>query len=235
MTRLFTFGCSFTNYRWSTWADCLAPEFDRFENWGQAGAGNHYIFNSVMECDQRNNFGPDDTVVVCWSSIDREDRYVDGRWHTPGNAYFATNVYNHEYLKTHIDERGYLIRDLAYIKAVKTLLESRPGLTWRFLSMVEIMARPALDDDVSLHRDVMRLYSDVLDHIALGYDKTVFLDNWPKPGADPHPSPVEHLAYLDAVLPSWVTKSETRVKMQQESVNLAKDPRRSGMAKVTRL
>jgi hypothetical protein len=235
MTRLFTFGCSFTNYRWSTWADCLAPEFDWFENWGQSGGGNHYIFNSVMECDQRNKFGPDDTVVVCWSSIDREDRYVDGRWHTPGNAYFATNVYNPEYLKTHIDERGYLIRDLAYIKAVKTLLDSRPGVTWRFLSMVKIMAGPALDDDVSLHRDVMRLYSDVLDHIALGYDKTVFLNNWPKPGADAHPSPEEHLAYLDTVLPGWVTKSETRVKMQQESVNLAKDPRRSGMAKVTRL
>lgn len=235
MTRLFTFGCSFTNYRWSTWADCLAPEFDSFENWGQSGAGNHYIFNSVMECDQRNRFGPNDTVVVCWTSIDREDRYVDGRWHTPGNAWFATNVYNPAYLKTHVDERGYLIRDLAYVKAVKTLLESRPGVTWRFLSMVEIMARPMPDDYVSLHSDVMRLYSDVLDHIALGYDKTVFAGNWPKPGSDPHPSPQEHLAYLDTVLPGWVTKSQTRVKMQEESINLAKDPRRSGMSKVKRL
>jgi len=43
MSRLFTFGCSYTNYRWSTWADCLAPEFDYFENWGQSGGGNHYI------------------------------------------------------------------------------------------------------------------------------------------------------------------------------------------------
>jgi hypothetical protein len=101
--------------------------------------------------------------------------------------------------------------------------------------MVEIMARPGPDDDVSLHRDVMRLYSDVLDSIALGYDKTVFAGNWPKPGPDPHPSPAEHLAYLDTVLPGWVTKSETRVKMQQESINLNKDPRRSGMTKVTRL
>jgi hypothetical protein len=124
---------------------------------------------------------------------------------------------------------------LAYIKAVKTLLENRPGLTWLFLSMVELMARPAPDDDVSQHRDAMRLYSDVLDNILPGYDKTVFLNNWPKPGADPHPSPVEHLAYLDAVLPGWVTKQETRVKMHDESINLNKDPRKSGMTKVTRL
>ena len=237
MSRLFTFGCSFTNYRWSTWADCLAPEFDHFENWGQAGGGNHYIFNSVMEADQRHQFGVNDTVIVCWTSLDREDRYVDGRWHTPGNAHFATNVFNKEYLKTHIDERGYLIRDLAYIKAVKTLLETRPGLNWRFLSMVELMARPwPDDDDVSQHRDVMRLYSDVLDTILLGYDKTVFAETgWPNRNGDPHPSPAEHLAYLDAVLPGWVTKTETRVKMHEQSINLNKDPRKSGMTKVTRL
>ena len=83
-----------------------------------------------MEADQRRRFGPGDTIVVCWTSIDREDRYVDHRWHTPGNAFFATNVFNPEYLKTHIDERGYLIRDLALIKGVKTLLEARPGIRW---------------------------------------------------------------------------------------------------------
>lgn len=235
MSRLFTFGCSFTNYRWSTWADCLAPEFDEFQNWGQSGGGNHYIFNSVMEADQRHHFGPGDTVIVCWTSSDREDRYVNGQWHTPGNAHFATNVYNKEYLKTHIDERGYLIRDLAYIKAVKTLLENRPGLTWRFLSMVEIMSRPWPDDDTSIHRDVMRLYSDVLDTVLLGYDKTVFLNNWPKPGIDPHPTPAEHLEYLDWVLPGWVTKQETRVKMHEESVNLSKQNSRTGKSLMPRL
>jgi len=234
MSRLFTFGCSFTNYRWSTWADCLAPEFDYFENWGQSGAGNHHIFNSVMEADQRHQFGLDDTVVVCWTSFTRDDRYVDGRWHTLGNI-FNCPIYDPKYLKDHYDERGYLIRDLAYIKAVKTLLENRPGLAWRFLSMVELMARPAAGDNVSLHRDAMRLYSDVLDSILPGYDKTVFLNNWPKPGNDPHPSPAEHLAYLDTVLPGWVTKQETRVKMHEESIDLNKNPRKSGMTKVTRL
>ena len=234
MTRLFAFGCSFTNYRWSTWADCLAPEFDSFENWGQAGGGNHYIFNSVMEADQRHHFGAGDTVIVCWTSLTRDDRYVNGRWHTLGNM-FACPIYNTEYLKTHVDERGYLLRDLAFIKAVKILLESRPEVNWQFLSMVEIMARPSQADNVSLHCDVMRLYSDVLDSVAPGYDKTVFAGNWPKSGVDPHPSPAEHLAYLDVVLPGWVTKAETRAKMYEESINLRKDPARSGLSKVTRL
>ena len=101
--------------------------------------------------------------------------------------------------------------------------------------MVELMARPEPGDDVSLHRDAMRLYSDVLDSVLPGYDKTVFLNNWPKSGEDPHPTPAEHLAYLDAVLPGWVTKEKTRVKMHEQSVNLNKDPRRSGMSQFKRL
>jgi hypothetical protein len=235
MSRLFAFGCSFTNYRWSTWADCLAPEFDSFENWGQAGGGNHYIFNSVMEADQRHHFGAGDTVIVCWTSSTRDDRYVDGRWHTLGNM-FACPIYNTEYLKTHVDERGYLLRDLAFMKAVKTLLQARPEVNWKFLSMVEIMARPWPDDNVSQHRDVMRLYSDVLDSVLPGYDKTVFKDSgWPNRNGDPHPSPAEHLAYLDAVLPGWVTKEATRVKMHEETINLRKDPTKSGQSTVTRL
>jgi len=213
------FGCSFTNYRWSTWADVLAPEFDSFENWGQSGAGNEFIFNSVMEADQRQNFGPQDTVIVCWTTATREDRYIDGRWHTLGNM-FSCPIYNKDYLATHIDEQGLLIKTLAYIKAVKTLLESRQ-VPWRFLSMDRL--------------DSLNIYQDVVDCILPSYRTVMFQKGWPDRNGDPHPSPEEHLAYLDAVLPGWVTKQSTRVIMHEESINLTKDPRKSGMTKVTRL
>lgn len=219
MSRLVTFGCSFTNYRWSTWADCLAPEFDCFENWGQSGAGNEFIFNSVMEADQRQPFGIDDTVVVCWSTVTREDRYVDGRWHTLGNM-FTCPIYNTDYLKTHVDERGLLIKTLSYIKAVKTLLESRT-CRWRFLAMSN------LND--------LNIYQDVVDAILPSYQTVLFSAGWPDRNGDPHPSPIEHLAYLDKVLPGWVTKQQTRVKIHDESVNLVKNPNKSGMCKLPRL
>jgi hypothetical protein len=66
------------------------------------------------------------------------------------------------------------------------------------------------------------------------YQEVLFPSGW-KVAEDPHPSPVEHLTYLDAVLPGWVTKSETRAKIQQESVNLRKNPAMTGLSKVTRL
>jgi len=219
MTRLFAFGCSFTNYRWSTWADCLAPEFDHFENWGQSGGGNEYIFNSVMEADQRSKFVPGDTIIVCWSTATREDRYVNGRWHTLGNM-LTCPIYNKEYLADHVDLQGLLVKTLSYIKAVKTLLEHRQ-VTWRFLAMDNF--------------DSLNIYQDVVDSILPSYRTVLFPNGWPDRNGDPHPSPAEHLAYLDTVLPGWVTKLETRVTISKESINLKKDPHRSGISKVTRL
>jgi hypothetical protein len=241
MKRLFTFGCSFTNYRWSTWADCLAPEFDKFYNWGQAGGGNHYIFNSVMEADQRQSFksneAVNDTVIVCWTGILRDDRYVDGRWHTLGNM-FTCPIYNEEYLKTHVDERGYFIRDLAYIKAVKTLLQNRPGVNWRFLSMDSWQVGPQYlqpgfqnQTQPGVFQDVVNVYSNVLESILPSYYEVLGHEYWnddqqkryclPNGKVDFHPTPQEHLKYLDTVLPGWVTKQETRAKIHEETVNLS--------------
>ena len=233
MTRLFTFGCSYTNYRWSTWADCLAPEFDYFENWGQGGGGNHYIYNSVMEADQRHCFGAGDTVIVCWSTFMRDDRYVQGRWHTLGGM-FTTPIYQSEYLKSHVDERGYVIRDLAFIKGVKSLLETKPNLTWKFLSLANLKLGTRCETAPGEPKDVMEVYANVLDTILPSYQETIFKNGW-KQAEDPHPSPEEHLAYLDTVLPGWVTKQSTRVKMCEESINLNKNPRKPGMTKVKRL
>ena len=239
MKRLFGFGCSFTNYRWSTWFDCLAPEFEWAENWGQSGAGNMYIFNSIIEADQRYTFGNNDTVIVCWTNVLRDDRYSDKRWITLGGV--PNNpIYTKEFIAS-IDSRGFLIRDIALIQAIKLILEKRPGLTFKFLSMC-----PLTDDDVWKNYaidsgDIVKLYQDTFDSILPSYTQLLRPNGWgyPRPNwpfnDDDHPSPTEHLEYLDQVLPGWVTKPETRVKMYQETENIRKDPKRSGMAKVTRL
>lgn len=248
MSRLFTFGCSFTNYRWSTWADCLSPEFDYFENWGQSGAGNQYIFNSIMEADQHHHFGTEDTVVVCWTNVMREDRYIRDRWVTLGNI-MTTPIFTKEFVSDAVCERGNLIRDIAMIKAVRTLLENRPELTWKFLSLSPLKRPDPYNNNEMAHQDVFNLYNNVIDCILPSFIDVLGHAYWntdcdtrPRHSAeygvdkiDYHPTPAEHLAYLDAVLPGWVTKTKTRVKMHEESINLNKDPRKTGMTKVTRL
>lgn len=244
MSRLFTFGCSFTNYRWSTWADCLAPEFDEFKNWGQSGAGNPYIFNSVMEADQQYVFNQTDTVVVCWTNIMREDRYIRDRWVTLGNI-MATPIFTKEFVTDAVCERGNLIRDIAMIKAVRTLLENKPGLSWKFLSLCPLHRVDPYSDAEMQHHDVFSLYANVTDCILPSYLDVLGDAYWtvnkekrfqyPEGGVDYHPTPEEHLKYIDTVLPGWVTKAETRVKIAQESANLNKDPTRSGMTRFYRL
>jgi len=47
--RFFAFGCSFTQYHWPTWANIISKEFKESYNYGQVGAGNFFIYQSLME------------------------------------------------------------------------------------------------------------------------------------------------------------------------------------------
>jgi hypothetical protein len=228
--RLFTFGCSFTNYRWSTWADILSAEYQEFYNWAQSGAGNHYIFNSIVEANQRHNFTVSDTVVVCWTNVMREDRYTD-QWQTLGNV-TTCPIYNLDYVRDAVTERGCLIRDLAMIKAAMTLLKTKRGLIWKYISVCPLGNPHQFDNTASTNQDVLRLYQDVINNMLPSYQETIFKLGWRSSG-DPHPTPEEHLAYLDQVLPGWVTNHKIRATIVQESKNIQMT--RSGLSTVTRL
>ena len=182
-----------------------------------------------MEADQRHYFGAGDTVVVCWTNVMREDRYTD-RWQTLGNI-TTCPIYDPEYIKDAITERGCLIRDIALIKAATSFLNKCTGVTTKFMAMCDIMNPEQFDYSLG-DQDIFDLYSTVLNNIMPSYQQVLYPTGW-KQSDDPHPTPAEHLAYLDAVLPGWVTKDETRVKIAHESINLNKH--RTGMSKVTRL
>lgn len=178
MSRLFTFGCSFTQYRWPTWADILGRQFAHFENWGRIGAGTQFIFNSLIECHLKNQLGPEDTVGIMWTNIAREDRYVNGEWLTPGSIYNQTD-YDENFVKKFADIRGYYIRDLATIHATKLLLDSI-GCRYFFLSMIPILNESELDSDNSTDeiKDLLPYYQSTIDQIRPSVFETVFNKDW---------------------------------------------------------
>jgi hypothetical protein len=73
--------------------------------------------------------------------------------------------------------------------------------------------------------DVLELYSDVLAQISPSVYETVFDNCWfnnhgiadiyDSSRRDFHPTPLEHLAYLDRVAPDIMIHPETRTWMQQ--------------------
>lgn len=88
---LFTFGCSMTSYSWPTWADILGRECQNFENWGRVGAGNLYIFESIIECLTSRKITAQDTVIILWSTTSRMDYYQLGTWSAIHNRTILDN------------------------------------------------------------------------------------------------------------------------------------------------
>ena len=170
--RLFSFGCSFTRYRWPTWADILGAEFDQHENWGQLGAGNNYIANSVVECCLSQQINPTDTVIVQWSSPLREDRYVGGRWVSVGNIFSKEQkIYDSNFVNSMIDVRGCYVRDLALMLMTKKLLDSY-GCHYVFFSMSNIITNDATLIELLLN------YQEVIDCVRPSVMQSLFNNDW---------------------------------------------------------
>ena len=158
--RFFVSGCSFTNYRWPTWADILRQEMPDAEyfNLGQTGAGNLFIAASLMEANARSKFNETDLVIPQWSTYFREDRYIEKEWITPGNIFTQKNTYNDDFIKAFACVRGYLIRDLALITATKYTLEALPCDS---VMLCSILFNGELPDDIR-NDDVAALYAETI-------------------------------------------------------------------------
>jgi hypothetical protein len=219
MNRVFTFGCSFTAFRWPTWADFLIHHFEsnglKGVNWGKHASSNQYSFIKFMEMNAKFKFNKDDLIIFCWTSICREDRYISGRgWETTGNV-LTQNVYPKEFNEKWVDPIHYYFRDCAMISAVKTILESI-GCKYHFFSMNKLeedendankiteQTNKIIEyygDDMKMHsisvmdfmkRDLKRIGPEVY----YGENKQIFNEQ--------HPTPKEHFSYLtEFILPKF--------------------------------
>lgn len=72
MGRIFTFGCSFTDYQWPTWADIILYDNEGF-NMGVSGSGNVSMFYRIMEADRKYRFTNEDQIIVMFTTPIRWD------------------------------------------------------------------------------------------------------------------------------------------------------------------
>ena len=210
--RLFTFGCSFTGFKYPTWAEVLGFDLDaEFYNYGKSGAGNSYMFNMLMQADSYFHFGPQDLIVICWTNFAREDRFRQGAWHTPGNIY-TQKTYSKDWVRDWADVQGFVLRDMASIKAAYELLLSR-GCQFHFLSMLNLFENVdqwnATSDEQMGLAQIQTHYQHYVDQIQPSFYQILWNNNiqdkfeqeqsiHPKL-RNGHPTPAEHLAYLQAV------------------------------------
>ena len=231
--RFFAFGCSFTNYKWPTWADIIGQEIKNYYNYGVSGAGNYYIFHCVMTADKLYKFTKDDLVMVKWTNAHREDRFIEdsinpatnilwsNQWLTPGNIY-SQGVYSKEFMNYYSDTHC-IMRDLALIETLRVYLESK-NLDFDFLSMVPVVA--SLDGTTgsltNTAKNAIQAYSDLIKKMPPSIFELIFNHNWhsisPRANywtqwnpnyTDNHAHPMEHIEYIKKLYPDTMFAERT--------------------------
>lgn len=172
MKRLITSGCSFTTYTPSiTWPVYLSEQFDETYNYGQTGAGNKFIFNSIIEADTRLKFTPDDLVIVAWSGFFRHDmlkKEFDGAnmktyWETKGDWEAWTSVdppvsrLVYECLTKEFSKIEYIHMTHTYMLALCRYLKAR-NIPYLFTSLDDCRGIGCLYDNK--YGELQELYDD---------------------------------------------------------------------------
>lgn len=223
--RVWTFGCSFTQYFYPTWADILIHDAAQLghtgQNWGSCGRGNLYIANKVQECHARNQLGSNDWVLVCWSNYFREDVHTDKLgWHTPSQLFKQTQ-YNNGTVNGFGSAKYYAMRDHALIQSTQLSLRAL-GVNQYHFSIL-----PMSSGDLNIDR-VCSVYKNQFDGPAMMESLNLMLQDEEatrhRPRSFPpenpidtlqewHPLPHEHLEYIEKYIQpkvKWLNNGVTQ-------------------------
>ena len=238
MNRLFTFGCSFTQYNWAMWPEIVKFEHKpkKFYNYGRPGAGNRYIAHQVSLANLNHKFTPDDMVMICWTHFYRNDWFVpdirndeDGGWETMGNAYNPHGL-NKMLPEDSNIESNMLSRDLNYIYLTISMLNNL-NISNHQLQIVDLTSGDSvvnLDEKKLTHNEISPFVEFCKQHIADPYVDIVNV--WPDwfsefPGdqeskrCDYHPMPMGHIHYLETALEMSISDETKEVAQRcQDSV-----------------
>lgn len=153
MGRIFTFGCSFTDYVWPTWADILLYGNDG-KNFGISGSGNESMLYRVMEADRVFNFTKEDQIIVMFTTPIRWDLITN----EPPEFLGYGQVINVDKLLKHKDKlytiEGLCFKSYYSILAIKTYLENKQ-IKYLFGSVNDIF------DDVDNYGKIIEISDDL--------------------------------------------------------------------------
>ena len=207
--RLFTIGCSFTEYFYPTWANVLSKSMPdaEFYNLGLSGTSNPFIANRLVEANLKFKLCETDLVIIMWTTTCRETHYARGCWFNPGNI-FSQSEYNKEFVDKFADPDGYLIRDLATIEMATSYANNLPcdylGLLSTPLDFKYLHdGSPSYD----LANEILNTYKDLLSTFPKSMLELEMNNRW-APGStyrsdmfsgireDYHPNPIRYCNYL---------------------------------------
>jgi len=223
-----------TKYAWPTWADIIGSEITEFHNYAHPGSGNMMISNQILEQAMRYNFDENDLILVMWSTVTREDRYIQSAWRPAGNIY-TQDFYNRDFVGKYACPRGYLIRDLNIMTYTHQFLNSIKSD-----KIITSMSGIKIDDDEhgrswfnkifhprKEYDDVYDFYAETLNAVNGSLMTDACNDIWPEvpctglgKGYDYHPDTETHGLFLQKLgvdinsdMQLFIDKWQTRIDM----------------------
>ena len=214
MSRLFTFGCSYTSFYWPTYADILGVQFDEYQNWGQSGLGNRAIVEKLSECIVNNNITEDDVFIVQWTDFHRHDihqpgMYSFGNWRSGGNIW--AKPVEMEWVKDFWNEFSYTYHSMNFINLGCNLLETLP-CKYFITSMIDykpLIKNTPFNNYLNVIKDnwledfetfCKKKNYDGCNHKQIWIDETI-KKGVPKVLKDKHPTPALYLEWLEEQIP----------------------------------
>lgn len=224
--RVFTFGCSFTQFFWPTWSDIIEYDMNLpTQNWGLCGLGNVGIAHRLLEADATHKFTERDLIMVLWSSWPRECRFLNNQWRTAGNIFNNKDIYNRKFQKTYWSANNDIIKNVGAIHMA--------GNSFPITYQATILG-PLESDESAIYKDE-EFYSILGDKVdsVLALDKfswgnTTRAFDGAMDHIDNHPDIEAHLKFLDEyIYPkiNRVMKESTReyyIRMHNKVVNMGK-------------
>lgn len=225
--RIFTFGCSFTDYLWTTWPEYISLDLNiPLWNYGRSGAGNQFMANMVTQADSIHNFNEKDLIMISWSNVCREDRWFNGGWVTPGNIY-SQDAYDSNFVKKYVDPVGCLLRDLSIISLTLGYLQNKK-CQYHFFSMCDLIEQVDqgdtnhVDADNHQYQNILKTYSKTIKEIKPSFYKILWNNDiyhnkfvvennlFKNKFSDGHPNPLEHFSYLEKLFVDHKFKDTTK-------------------------
>jgi hypothetical protein len=143
--RVFCFGCSWTKFKWPTWADmCKYATSKPVYNWGLPGLGNVGIFYRMLEADLKHKFTENDLILVQWTSWHRDDIYKT-KWECNG---LVVN-YGEDYLKKYWHWNNDVIKNSSSIISANKMFNI--SFQFSFLNFPSKSWWPELNPNESYH------------------------------------------------------------------------------------
>lgn len=211
--RFFSFGCSFTNYKWPMWPEIVANYIPTTYNFGCAGSDNRLIYLRILEADCLYNFNEDDLIIVMWTNIWRDTIF------DPDISWQLQRI-NDSQLK--FNQLNFIFRDFCFFKSIHNFLENKK-VSYDFLSI----SGYSFDLFKSFHlfqhtqkeldevKNLINLFSPTLNQFKPSMFEVIYEKNWQpqypfslminhenKKTIDNHPTPHMSFEYLKKMYPT---------------------------------